>query len=177
LGNSKTTKTASTTASTTYGSTTSFIDLTSIGLGTGANLRTGNEINLHHLDINMLFVIADTSNFVRIIIFQWFPSDSSDAPQANEIYNSTYSSGNNEHFALLNPLKPSRFKVYKDFTIKLDAAHVIEHRQMRINCKHKCAFEVGVSTGRNHMYMAIVSDSTVGAHPTVALNWNVEFDE
>jgi len=165
------------TSSTTYPSTTTFTDLSAVTVGTGNNTRTGTEITAKKLEINLLFVIADTYNIVRVIVFEWLPSDSSDVPSGGEIFSTAYSSGNNEQYCLLNPIRPSRFKVLKDITVNLDVAHVSLHRRLAFKMNHKVSFDTGGTTGRNHLYMAIVSDSTAVTHPTVALSWTLSFEE
>jgi hypothetical protein len=165
------------TSTATYPSTTTFFDLTAVAVGTGNNTRTGQEIHAKKLELDMLFVIADTYNIVRVIFFEWLPSDTSDSPNANEIYSTAYSAGNNEQYCCTNPLKPSRFKVLRDMTVVLDVAHVAQHKHVSLRLNNRLMFDTGVTTGRNHVYMAIVSDSSAVSHPTVAYTWVLSFEE
>jgi len=165
------------TSTSTYAATTTYTDLSAITLGTDNNARTGMEVKLIRLELDMLFVIADTTNFVRFFIFEWFPSDSSDVPSGSELYSTAYSAGNNEHYCLHNPLRPSRFRILHERTVALDVAHVVKHLNVNLKLGSSLSFDNGVTTGKNHIYIAIVSDSTTVTHPTVAYTWTLTFDE
>jgi len=165
------------TLSTTYPATTTFQDLSAVPVGTGINTRTGSAVHAKYLDLNMLFVIADTYNVMRVIVFEWFPSDTSDVPGSAELYSTAYSAGNNEQYVALNPVKPSRFRVLQEFTVILDVAHVALHKKVNLRLKGSPSFDTGVNTGKNHIYVAIVSDSTTATHPTCAFSWTFGFEE
>jgi len=177
LNSSKMTRLVSGGAATSANATTQFADLTAIPVGTGNNARTGTEVKLKELDIKFVCALADTYNFVRFILFEWIPSDSSDGPGASEIFNTNFSSGNNDFFCGINQLRPSRFRILHDQTCDLHAANVIESHHIKMKLGWTCNFDTGSTTGRNHLYLAYISDSTAVTHPAFSYSYSVVYNE
>lgn len=162
---------------TTAAATLSFTDLSAVPSGTGPNTRTGTQLHMDEIKIRMVGQIADTTNFLRFIVFRWIPSDSSDGPSASELLSSAYSAGNNEFFCETNPIKPSRFHILHDETIAMDVAHVVWHRNITLKLNSSVSFDTGSTTGREHIYIAYVSDSGVVPNPTFSFTSMLSFDE
>lgn len=156
--------------STTVSNTGSMTDLTSVAQGTNAVSRIGQSITVKSIEMDFVFGLADTTNLIRLRIFEWIPSDTSDVPSFSEV----------QYFAssVLSPYlpyKPSRFKVLYDHMIVLDTYHPIIRHKFKLKLSHKVQYDLSVDTGSRHIYMALQSDSGAATHPSCAYNSLVKF--
>lgn len=155
-----------------------FNDLTgSIAQGTTASTRIGMSIRLTHLKARTTITIADATQVVRVIFFRWKVSDTADAPAATELFTATglgsYSVG-----APILPVKPSRFQIIKDVTITMATnwkpVQVLEHD---ISLNWNVEYDIGVNTGKDHLYMATCSDSAAVSHPQMTHEFLVHYQD
>lgn len=156
-----------------------FQDMTNVGQNTGSNNRTGQSIRVTKLVVFWDCILGDTFNIIRIIIFKWFPSNSSDVPQISEVFNTQVSLSTAINYPVRSPflaLKPSRFKVLADYRIVLDAAHVTRCGTIVLKNLGLLSFDYQSSNGKNHIYHAVMADSGVLPHPTVNLSYTSYFE-
>jgi len=78
-------------------------------VGTGDNERIGDTITVKSLYINYSFIADDTTNLVRLIVFQWFQDSSNNPPVAASILEASasihvqapYSMNNSQNYRIL----------------------------------------------------------------------------
>jgi hypothetical protein len=144
-------------------------DFTSIAQGTTAQTRIGATIQVKKLFMRWVAYIGDTTNLLRVSIFQWRPSDTVDLPQASEVY---LTSG------VLSPLlkmKPSRFKMISDFLISLDQYHPMKTGSLELDLNFNVQYDLGVDTGSSHLYLVVQSDSAGAPNPSLEFAAKVEY--
>jgi len=149
-----------------------FNDLTgSISQGTSVSQRVGMSIRLRKLHVRITATIADATQVMRFLFFGWKVSDTSDAPSDAELFCAT-GLASNPVMAPLLPVKPSRFRVIKDvvFTMATNWKPV-QTFVFSIPLDWTSEYDIGVNTGKDHLYMATCSDS--GAAPSPS--WIHEF--
>lgn len=166
--------------------TASMVDLSSsISQGITDRTRIGDKCKPKYLQVNALLVVADLSNFVRFVFFVWKQNTILASPVTNLIWDDT--GGVTPTLALMNhdTKQASNFKVLKDKTFYIaDVAHTGAANpeklvKFRINLKNCPAtyFDAGNSTGTNHIYMGVVSDSSAAAHPSVTYTAHLAYTD
>ena len=140
-------------------------DLTVIAPGTGVNARIGDAISPVSIKLDICALKADDTNRLRFILFQWHPNDAADVPQLAEIL--LYTNGYQTQ-APLDPDRRTQYTVYKDFLMVFGTGSpYLKHKRIKIRPKQKITYNGTGNTGRNHVYLLIVSDSGVTTHPSV----------
>lgn len=151
--------------------TGSIVKLTSIPQSVGDQGRVGSIITPTGIQFDCIFTVvaADTTDAMRLLIFQWKPDDAADAPNMSELFESTTAG-----YQLVTPSKHvdrQRYHKLYDKVILLDNSMPQKHLKIRIKRLNKINFNDDLLTGQNHLYFAIFSDSGVAAHPTI-LYWS-----
>ncbi len=158
--------------STTVDNSGSMTDLTSVGQGTNAVSRVGQTITVKSIEMNVVATLADTTNLIRMRIFEWIPSDTSDIPSLSELQYNTSSV-----ISPLLPYKPSRFRVLYDHLFVLDTYHPILAEKVRLELDHEVQYDLSVNTGSRHLYLSLQSDSGAASHPGFAYDALVRFQD
>lgn len=123
--------------------------------------------------------VADNINWVRFIIFKWKPDTASATPTSNDIIRndaSAYAPWGLPHYE-----KRHQFKILEDklWSLQSQAAGSVypTGRQFTIKVSGKklgvSQYNQGATTGTNHIYFLMVSDSNIASHPVVAGNLRV----
>jgi len=146
--------------SSTIDNTGSFTDLLVPSSGTLNYQRIGNSVSLKKLIVRCNFTVADSSNILRMVLLRWHPSSTSDVPQVAELLNST-----SNPLAMYIIQKPSRFKVIYDQIITVDTYNPIKSLDFELDLNGKVSFDTGVTTGSEHLYLFLQSDSGAASHP------------
>jgi len=137
-----------------------------------ANGRIGSKIRLTKLKVRLSFVIGDVTQLNRFIVFKWNVSSTSDTPTYGEIFDASITDQWEGHYL---PLKPSRFKILFDKTWNMDTYHPTRYHDFTLPLNILTEFDVGVNTGRNHLYIAHVSDSAGVPHPSINFISEIHF--
>jgi hypothetical protein len=156
--------------------TPTIFDLSSVAQGNTVYQRIGQSIIAKALKVRALFTIADATQVMRIVIFKWFMSDTSDVPSTGELFDLSGSAAiYNLPFLLY---KPSRFKILYDKTITMSTNwQPVQMLEMSIPLNHQVEFDIGANTGRNHVYVWLVSDSSVSTHPVCDLTTQLVYND
>ena len=159
--------------STTIDVSGTFWDLTAIPQGTTFAQRVGAQATIAQLSHKVRMVCADTTNVMRLIIFKWHPSDTSDAPQISELFVDAAN-------PLLSPVlhyRPSRFSILLDklYSLTLVGANQCVTDEWRTGRLGLVQYDIGVNTGSKHIYAYCVSDSSAASHPSLLLYSSVLF--
>jgi hypothetical protein len=152
-----------------------FIDVTSIAAGTNISQRVGAEILMRSLRVSGSWVVGDPTNLARLVVFKWFPSNSSDVPSLSEL---TTATGGNAVIGGWLQYKPSRFQILHDRLFKLDTlSHPIKDFVFTVRINSKLDYDTGSTTGRNHIYLMYVTDSGVTPTPSITYTYQVVFND
>jgi len=159
-------------------STFAYQDLTSgVGQGIAVYQRIGQSINVSKISLKIILTSADATQVMRVIVFRWLVSDTSDAPATNEIFD-TIGGTAPEVVAQTLPYKPSRFAMLWDKTYTFSTNYMpVQHIEHDVKLNTLVQYDVGVSTGKNHVYIAFVSDSVAIPHPTVTYCASVHYHD
>jgi len=157
-------------SSATVDNTGTFVDLTSVAQGTSGLTRIGQAIRVKSIEMQFYGLLADTTNLIRLQIFEWIPSTTSDTPSSSELQ--YYSSS---VISPLLPYNPSRFKRLYSHTFVLDTYHPTELLKVNLKLDHKVSYDLSVDTGSRHIYMFLQSDSGGAPHPGCAYQGLVRF--
>lgn len=156
-------------------------DLSAVTLGDGATNRDGLQIEPYSFKVRMDAVVADTYNRIRVIFFQWLEDDTSNPPTMADIlrFEAADAHQYNSQLQIQNFSTGSRYKILKDFVITLDVDKPTANYILKFK-KHKLKdiyFTDGQTTGWNHLYLLLISDSTITAHPLVTVQTRLRFTD
>lgn len=144
---------------------TAYFNVTSqVAQGTTALTRVGSRIKAKYLKLRISTVVGDATNILRFIVFRWRPSTTVDVPQDSEIFD-----GGSTVVWLSTFLnyKPSRFQILWDHVFLLDTYHMTKFLEKKILLNSDVQYDIGQTSGQDHIYCAYVSDSGAGPHPTI----------
>lgn len=133
--------------------------------GVAINQRLGDEIKMLKFEGNIEFTVADATNVVRLVIFQWYMDDVLDIPALSDIFENTTYPWVSVH--KLSAKTRRKYKILYDRAVALSTSN----SNMQISCNldltscRKTEFTAGATTGKNILYYAIVSDSVAVTHP------------
>jgi hypothetical protein len=152
-----------------------FVDTTSIAIGVNVSQRVGAEILMKSLRISGSWVVGDPTQLARLVVFKWFPSNSSDVPSLSEL---TTATGNDVVIGGWLKYEPSRFQILHDQLFKMDTlAHPIKDFTFNVRINSKLDYDTGSTTGRNHIYLMYVTDSGVVPTPSIRYTYQVVFND
>lgn len=140
-------------------------DLSAMTQAAGLNHRIGDEITTVWLEIQFASAIADSTNFMRYVVFIW----NNDTAGVTPTLAAVLANGNDAQ-TLQHVVTNA-----KDTIVLLDVVHKLsavsnptERTRHIIGLKNKIIeYTDNATTGNKHLYLAAVSDSTAVAHPTV----------
>lgn len=156
----------------------------SIAQGTDYVNRIGSQITLRgiHLDYNLQ--IADTTNYMRVIIAQFIQNTGLAVPTITTLLESTTLGTTNAPMAMYNWTYRQNWIVLYDRLHKLTSVSqpvLVVRKRVRIRyAKKKIIYNPGAGptyTGTNQVYMFVVSDSSAVAHPSISYQYRLLFDD
>lgn len=148
-----------------YDTTYTFDDVTAVPQGVGDFQRIGSQINPKWLTVDFIFTYApgDITNVFRFIVFQWLMDNTSDAPSQAEMF-ANITAGYN----LVSPstnYDKQRYHMLYDKVILMSYDKPQVHIKKTFRRLRPINFQDSVTTGQNHIYYGVVSDSGAVAHP------------
>jgi hypothetical protein len=140
--------------------------------GVGQSHRLVDTVLLKRMDVRMYFVssTSDETNVIRISLFHWIPNTSALLPGATSYYEDPSS------FGVRTPLN---FEGRRDYRTIFDRAISLigtntsltngytKQYNTSINLKGRIDFNLGLSTGYNHIFITHFSDSAITPFPSV----------
>lgn len=152
--------------------------LTDVSGGTGSNQRIGHDIDLISIQFKLAFTVADSTNIIRMVLYQWLddPIDLTNVPfpEYTQLFEYGVTTGITVTSQLFSPLiitgRAGSFKILLDRYIVLDTtSSPVEVVEGFINKKFrkKVHFDTGATYGPNHVNIMLISDSAAITHPTV----------
>lgn len=157
--------------------------LTEVAQGTTDVTRIGDQLTIRSLQFNFSALVADSTNLLRLVIFQWFEQTGTipTYPDMSQILIDTGSGR-----AVFSPYSHDYrydFKVLFDRTYVLDGVQVpVITRKIfikRFPPKHRKIQFVGASNTNytNGLFALLVSDSAAATHPTVTYSGKFNFSD
>jgi hypothetical protein len=139
--------------------------MTTIPQGDTDTTRDGDQLTVEwsQLRYNVVVNATDVSNLVRVVLFVWHFDDGGQPPTLATIFQAT-----NSPLSAYNrdSVKEKAFTVLSDRLHSLYSGGVghqcVESKNLK---KFKITFTSGGNTGKNHIYLAAISDSAVTPFP------------
>jgi len=150
-------------------------DLLLVPQGITDSTRIGDEIRLTSISLELQVIGVDATNLMRVIIFKWRPST---VASVAAILPFALASAN----APLSPYSRDRsvdYKVYFDRTFALSTATNVSQvvKFHNIPVKGLCQYQSGTTTGTNHLYLLVISDSGAAPNPSINYMTRVNFTD
>lgn len=150
-----------------------------VGTGDTTN-RIGDRIHLTSIDMRYTLLASDTTNFVRLIFFQWKGNVTQYAPQATDILPALPISH------MTAPIEHDGQKG-KEFNILYDKVHAMSstggnaakyvRKFMTRGFGRDIQFDNGGTNGTNALYLLTVSDSGAAPHPTLDYRFRLNYTD
>jgi len=152
--------------------------VTGIVQGTAEDERIGDTIRVSALKMKGYIALGDTQNRFRLIVLQWHPDSAFETPSVSKILttSTTYALGPN---SLPNYFQRQKYKILYDKSVVLSAdrpeapftCNVYKKRMRPVQ------FNVGATTGKNHLYYLIISDSSAAVHPSISFDYQLHYTD
>lgn len=164
--------------------TPTFTDITTPNQGTDVNERIGVEIELKSISFNLMLNKGDDTNWLKMVILQWYPDRQSNGPNWDEIYQYPLNGNPITQRDRMSPLAIDKgttgtYKIIKTVSMVLDVDNPIQTFRGYINKGFKRRITYGSSTtsGINHIYVMFISDSDVIPHPNISGEFRVRYTD
>lgn len=151
-------------------------ELTPIPQGDTDVTRDGDSLYLRSMRVNGELVLGDTTNIVRVIVFQWLETDT---PVPANILSSTYVGTSNAPLAPYHHDSRRLFRILYDRKFVLNANRpnaLYDTGYLRIP-KRKVSYIAGGTTGSNKLWVLLISDSGAVVHPTISVLSRATFND
>lgn len=150
-------------------STGSITDLSTIVQGDAVNQREANLVNPVSIRLFFYSEIADSTNICRYIVFRWHEDDTFDAPVPGDVLNLGALASDLQWINMTNYGQRKNFTILYDSVHRLDSSFQHHFEAKKLKLKKKIAFDTGVNTGKDHIYLLRISDSTAVTHPSMTV--------
>jgi hypothetical protein len=165
----------STTSSTTS-TTASLSMLTSLPVGDNDGNRSGTRICMHYIDLTFDCIVADSDNFVRMVLF--IDRNDNTQGQSSGITGNLFADASYPWTSPLNNVfcygKAARYRVLKDEVFCLATNwQACQRKSWRVNLQDTIAQYASSSTyppDTNSLNVLVVSDSSAPSHPAYVLS-------
>lgn len=160
---------------TTSSSTPELTRLTGIPAGSDGSQRVGDVSYIKSLFFKWNSRVADSTNFVRVIVFQWFEDDAVDIPDGDKILtdmsfiSSAYTYGERRKRSILYDKTMAQ-------SLQGPACGSAEVMITEIN-KRKIYYNPALVSGKNNIWMLQFSDSGLAIHPGIQWTSLVRFTD
>lgn len=138
-------------------------DLSNTTQGDTVDLREGDKIIPTSLELDWYTVIADSTQFMRVIVFRWKNNDASDAPSISKLFQDvTY-----PYMAPYIHDTRDQFDILCDVRYTLDSYHPVKLQKKVCSLAKPIHYNQGQTSGLGKIYIYLISDSSVSIHPTI----------
>lgn len=156
-------------------------NLTVVPQGTTDSTRIGDKLVIRGLNIKYEVIAADSTQMVRVMLFQWHPNTQLLSPIMSDILVSTTLSTTNA------PLANNVWDYQNQYTVLYDRVHRLDSLEKasdivrkNINlryAKKTIVFYAATTAASEHIYMLVVSDSSAAPHPTIQYQTRLTYDD
>lgn len=158
-----------------------FYILSAIPQGAGDSARDGDKCRVRALMLRGEVFGADSTNVLRLIVFQYKSNTSLHAVAVNELLQSLYVGTAYAPHAPYTHDYQNQFIVLYDRQIYTDTlSHPSVPFTIKVKLKYakkQIAFTAGGTNGSNHIYFLCLSDSTAVQHPSIAFISRLWYDD
>lgn len=152
--------------------TASYNVLTSVAQGVAQSQRIGDKVRVVKIDIHLSLVTAnsDVYNTVRLVWFRWTPNTAALTPGATSILENPTTQGTRSHY---NYEGRKEYHILKDMFFGMTGTSTnptpgsLRVERMSIRCDHDVVYNLGATTGCNHVYGLVLSDSAITPYPEI----------
>lgn len=160
------------------GAALTYSPLTNIAQGDSYATRDGGEINVKAIKFNYQMVCADSTNYIRLVVFQWFNGATN--PTTNDVleFAGTYSG-----LAAYNPHSEFKYKVLhseiRQMVLGTESNTLLGSVNLSFPNGIKCEYNGSSSTdyANSQIWLLAISDSGAISHPTLEYVGNVYFQD
>jgi len=166
-------------ANTTVSTSVVYSQLSVIATGATDVARVGDSVKLKKLVIGFNTAVADTTNIMRVIIFQWnLPTNPTDAEVFEDTTNNvTYTCGS----ICRDSMHARKLRILYDRQVTFNgvsAPNMYWRKSFNLNRLRKCNYIGGSSTvGMGNIWIAYVSDSSAVSHPALQYAYTLDFTD
>jgi len=141
-------------------------DLSPVSLGTSEVGRIGVSIRSVAIRANIALYRGDVTNGIRMVVFKWKDDDAVNPPNLNNVLDTTSLSSLTQYWvAPINWTHRKDMQLLYDRMYVFDDTHDVVTDSFDIPVSGTCDFNTGVVNGSNHIYMLLLSDSSIATHP------------
>lgn len=143
------------------------VHLSAVPQGDADIARDGDRIYAALLSFRWYATVADTSNLLRVILFQWIPDNASISPTVANVLQTVGTTNSPISYKSIDFVKD--IKIMYDWTVKVDTYHLVKlPKPVMIKRFHDKQIQfTGALTCTNGLYALFISDSAAVTHPTV----------
>lgn len=150
------------------GTTADIQSLSAVPVGTSDTTRTGDLLQAYSLNFRGAVSLGDATNVFRLIFFQWH------AKSTPTLGNILITTGGFEVFSMYNTDQGDQYKIMYDRTFNLNraggGANEVKVFSGKLSVpRKKLQYDAGLTTGSNHIYSLMISDSGLPADPNVIM--------
>lgn len=152
-------------------STPSLTDMTLIGVGGASNDRIGNKIQLKSLSYKIRIQLDDATNYVRMVLFQWHPDNNIYVPSWDDIMQFSFGGlpvdqcdRQSPYLTTQGNTRQFRILMDREFWLDGDDTSICAQGFINKGFKKTISYSDLNALGCDHIYLLMVSDSTLGAH-------------
>lgn len=164
-----------------------FTDLTALIQGINFNNRIGIRCTIDSIQLKLRFVMGDTTQYIRCVLFQWYGEGSGTPPTWYDIFQ--YGTGGGglplNQSEYMSPFTVSHgtvplYRILGDFSVTLDVDNVIQQYNLYLSKGFRKMIDFDNTTalsGTGHIYLMIISDSGAVTHPNVSGYSRIRFKD
>lgn len=165
--------------------TPTFYDLTEISNGTGKDRRIGSDITLTSIQFQLSFTKADTTNFIRMVLFQWYPNNDDSPPDWTKLFQYHTVGVPVDQQELMSPLAITeadvgtyKIMMNKQFLLDTEESVQLMNGFIKKGFRKNISYAGSLPTvGTNHIYLLLVSDSGATSHPTISGHFRLRYTD
>lgn len=133
----------------------------------GDSGRDGDTIMIKSLHLRCLVTVADGTNWVRLILFQWKPSDANYTPVVSDLIGLTGTPIQSQYRHDIK--EQDEYNVLMDRTLNLTTytPQYLVQKNWYKGFRKRVQFDGAGMKANNHLFLLAISDSGVAAHPLV----------
>lgn len=145
----------------------SIIDCSSIAQGDSDITRDGDRIQIMEWSFRWVAYPADTSNLLRVVLFQYVPDSALGSPTASQVLQTTGATTAPISYRSIDFVK--NVKILYDRTLSTDTYHLVTQAipvTIRKFSDKQMQF-TGATSRTNGLFALFISDSAAVTHPTI----------
>ncbi len=160
----------------------SIVSLSTIAQGDTGTTRDGTNIYTKSLQMKYKWVVGDTHNMFRVVVFQWYAPTT---PVAGDVIHSGSLATVEAPLAPISTFKRTSFRIlYDKLMVGYNEAGggvwsplQVNHLLLTKFGKRKIVYDDSAGTAYNKIYVLLLSDSSAVSHPTCQFVSKLNFQD